>query len=293
MRVSISLYALYCERIAQRCLVFLICLVGMAYAAFASDKSEVSGTLTLNGKDVELSHVYVWAEEEGFYKPEDPTWKILFVGREVSPRDLGDPIWDSAWVEIGITRTSESSGNTELQIYSQSIKKSADDPGNLSGGTYPKFEIDGLGTGLVTGRIFHEEPQEFFDDTYQYDFTFTASLSDPNAITGQPLPPDGGEPGMAYLKWVEVIHSGDLEALKKIVPPDLVEQIESASADEMKEQLDFLQATTPDKVKILSGSIDGDLAILQIEATVDNQSGEAEVELTRTDGIWMPTKLSM
>ncbi len=293
MRMSIRFSPLNCKLIARRCLVFFACLLGISLAASAADKSEVSGALTLNGKDVELRHVYVWAEEEGFYKPEDPTWKILFVGREVSPRDLGDPIWDSAWVEIGITKSSETSDGPELQIYSQSIKKSADDPGNLSGGTYPMFEIEGLGTDLVTGRIYHEEPQEFFDDTYQYDFTFTASLSDPNAITGKPLPPDGGEPGLAYLKWVEVIRSGDVDALKKIVPPDLVEQIESASAEELKEQLGFLQATTPDKVKILSGSIDGDLAILQIEATVDNQSGNAEVELTRKDGIWMPTKLSM
>ena len=90
---------------------------------------------------------------------------------------------------------------------------------------------------------------------------FSASLSDPNAPLGEPLPEGGGEPGLAYLKWVEIIHAGDVEALKTIVPAEIAEQIEASSAEEAKDQMDFMQATTPKDVKIVRGSSDGETAI--------------------------------
>lgn len=288
-----SLHTRVAKNFSRHCLVFFYGLFSLASATVAADKAEVSGVMTFNDTQIELPHVYVWTEEEGFYDSEDPVWKILFVGREVAQGDLGDPVWDAAWVEIAITRTSEFGDEPELQVYSQSIKKSADHPGNLSGGEYPKIELTGLGTDKISGRIYHEEAQEFFDDTYHYDFTFSASLSDPNAIVGEPLPSDGGEPGLAYLKWVEAVHSGDLNALRSIVPADLAEQIDSASAEEAKEQLEFFQFTTPTKVKILSGSIDGDIAILKIEGTMENEKVGAEIEMTRMGEFWIPTKTSM
>lgn len=293
MRTIYGIHSRIGQFLVRSCLVFLAGSLGSPTATLAAEEAEVSGVLTHNGKQVELPHVYVWTEDEGFYDPEDPVWKILFVGREVSQRDLGDPVWDAAWVEIGITKTSEFGDTPELQVYSQSIRKSADSPGNLSGGDYPNIELEGFGTDRVSGRIYHEEVQEFFDDTYHYDFTFSASLSNPDAVVGEALPAGGGEPGLAYLKWVETVHSGDLNVLRSIVPPDLAEQIDNASAEEAMEQLEFFQLTTPANVKILGGSIDGDTAILKVEGTMEGENVGAEVELTRMGEYWIPTKTSM
>jgi hypothetical protein len=82
----------------------------------AAGPSEVSGVLVSNGTEIELPYVNVWAEEEGFIKPTDPTWRILFVEHEIAPKDLGEPI-RVAWVKIGITETSEFGDAPELHIY--------------------------------------------------------------------------------------------------------------------------------------------------------------------------------
>ena len=272
---------------------FVVASFAMPGPPAADDTVEVSGTLTANGTEVVLPYVYIWREKQGFYDPSDPTWKILFVERELPQREIDEPVWDAAWVEIGITETSEFSDKPELQVYSQSIKFSADAAGNLSGGTYPQIELQGLGTDRISGRIYHTETQEFFDDTYRYDFTFKAPLSDPDAPIGDPLPAGGGEPGLAYLKWVETIHSGDIAVLRTIVPPDLAEQLDSASEAEVKEQIEFLQLMTPTDVQIMKGFVDGEIAVLEIEGMMEGQKVSGEIEMTKMGKFWIPTKSSM
>ncbi|MEM7222322.1 MAG: hypothetical protein AAF495_05045 [Pseudomonadota bacterium] len=259
----------------------------------AAEPAKVSGVLTANGVEVALPYVYVWAEEEGFYDPADPSWRILFVEREVTPRELGEPIWDAAWVELRLTETAEFDDQPKLQVYSQSIKFSADSGGNLSGGEYPQIEIEGLGTEQISGRVYHTETQEFFDDTYKYDLTFSAALTDPNAPIGEPLPDGGGDPGRAYLQWVEAVHTGTLDALRSIVPPEWAEQLDSLSAAEAKEQMEFLQFMTPTDVKILSGSLDGENAFLEIEGMIEGEKVNGEITMTQMGEFWMPTESKM
>ena len=259
----------------------------------AAEPAETSGALIANGEEVELPYVYIWTEEKGFYDSADPAWKILFVSREVKERELGDPVWDAASVEIGITERTDFDGKRKLEIYLQAITLSADSGGVLSGGTYPQFELEGLGTERISGRIYHTETQEFFDKTYSYDFTFNASLSDPNAPFGDPLPAGGGDPGRAYLKWVETVHSGDLDALRGIIPPEMAEQLDGVSPAEAKEQFEFMQEVTPTDVRILSGSTDGEIAILEVEGMMEGEKVTLQITMTRMGEIWVPTESSM
>lgn len=255
----------------------------------------VNGTLTANGSTVELLFVYVWPEKEGFYDTNDPTWNIIFVEHELQPRDIDTHPWDTAWVHIGITETREfsDSGQPELQVYTQSIKFSADAPGNISGGNYPEMDIEGLGSEIVTGRVWHSEPQTVFDDSYRFDISFSTPVFDPDAPIGDPLPADGGEPGQAYLEWVETIHSGDIDKLKSIIPAEMADQFDQFSADEVREEIGFMQTMTPTEVKILSGSSDGETAILITEGTLEGETIPMEVTMTRMDSFWIPTNTSM
>ena len=277
----------------MRHMAFAMSLLAVALALATVGRAEVSGVLLANGAKVELPYVYVWAEKKGFYDPADPTWRILFVEREIEQRELGDPIWDAAWVEIGVTETSEFDDKPVLHIYLQSIKLSATSGGNISGGTYPNFELEGLGTERISGRIFHTETQEFFDKTYSYDFTFSAALSDPDAPFGDPLPAGGGEPGRAYLDWVAAVHTGGLDALRKIVPSEMVEQLDAVSAAEAQEQIEFLREMTPTDVKVVSGSIDGEIAILEIEGMIAGEKVTGQITMNRMGEFWVPTEQSM
>lgn len=269
--------------------LFAALVLCAASAARAGDAPKVSGSLVANGTTIELPYAYVWAEDKGFYDEADPTWTILFAEHPIEQQDLDGIVTDSAWVKLGITKTAEFGDEPKLQVYSQSIKLSADSAGNISGGKYPKLELTSTGPDRFVGRVYHEEPQDFFDDTFQYDFTFDLPLSDPNAPLGKALPADGGEPGRAYLSWVAAIQAGDVAKLKSLVPADLASQLEG---DDAAEQIASLRDLTPTEVKILSGSSDGETALLQIEGLMAGEKAKGEITLQLMDGHWVPTKSS-
>lgn len=254
--------------------------------ALAAEPAQVTGHLTANGKTVELPYVYAYALEKGFYDPADPAWKLLFVDHPIEERKLKDHIWEGAYVELAITKTAEFGDKPELQVYSQNIRLSPKSGGNISGGNYPKLELESTGPERFAGRVYHAEPQKFFKDTFQYDFTFSAPLSDPNAPIGEVLPPGGGEPGAAYRAWVEAVHSGDPQRLKKLVPPDMAKQLDSKDA---KDQIAMMADMTPTDIKVLSGSSDGKTAILKVEGMMDGEKVSGEVTLEKTNGFWMAT----
>lgn len=261
--------------------------------ALATGQPIVNGSLIANGNTVEFPYVYVWPEKEGFYDKSDPTWNIIFVEHELKPREIDAHPWDTAWVHIGVTESKEFSDTPELRVYTQSIKFSADASGNVSGGTYPQLELEGFDSGIVTGRLWHAEPQTVFDDTYQFDISFSVPISDPNAAIGDLLPEGGGEPGQAYLKWVETIHTGDIEALKRIVPAEMAAQFDQVTAEEAREEVEFMKLMTPTEVSIVSVSSDGETAILNIEGIMEGKKIPVEVTMTRMGGFWIPTNSSM
>lgn len=277
----------------RSCLVVCLCLAPAFFPpAAAGEEASVSGTLTANGETVELPYVYVYALDKGFYDDEDPTWTLIFVERPIEERKVDEPIWDSAFVELGVTRSAEFGDDGDeptLQVYSQSLRFSADQGGNVSGGTYPEIELESAGPERFAGRVYHAEEQEIFDDTFQYDFTFSAPLSDPDAPIGDPLPAGGGEPGKAHLAWVSAIHSGDIEQLKALVPPELASQLDG---EEAKEQIEFMRAMTPTDQKVLSGSSDGETAVLEVEGQMDGETVRGEITLEKVDGVWRATTAS-
>ena len=249
----------------------------------------VEGYFVANGEKVELPYAYAWVEKQGFYDEADPTWSLLFVDRPVAERELDDMIWDAAYIRLGITETSEFDDEPTIQVYSQDIRFSAEQAGNVSGGTYPELEITSTGPGRCSGRVHHPEAQEFFDDTFQYDFTFDIPLSDPFAPIGDPLPAGGGEPGAAFVAFCDAVHAGDLARLKTLMPAERVAMIESGDEEEVREGLEFMKMMTPTEIEVLGGSSDGETAILNVTGTMDGQAVKGEITMSFTGGRWVTT----
>lgn len=258
----------------------------MAGQLNAQEPGRVDGTLTIDGEAIALTHAVIYAEEEGFYRPDDPTWTLVFSSSEISPRDADDFFLDPS-LRIGITWTSEFGDEPKLEILSQTLRF---EDISASGGTYPTLEITSRGDDAWVGRVVHAEPQEFFDHTYQYDLSFHAPMVDPNAMVGEPLPAGGGEPGAAYLRWTEAIHSGDLDALRELVPADMATMLDEPDA---AESLEMMAMMTPKNVKILEGSIDGSEAMLRIEGTIEGEPVRGEITLMRQGEFWLPTGSSV
>jgi hypothetical protein len=270
----------------------LILVVAISSVASAGEPS-LEGTFTANGEHVELTNVYVFPQKEGFYDPADPTWTLLFVARPVEERELDDHIWDAAYIRLGITKTSEFSDEPRFEVLSQDIRFSADQPGNVSGGTYPSLELTSAGPEVFAGRVWHAEEQKIFDDTFQYDFTFSAPMSDPSAPIGDPLPAGGGEPGAAYTAWCEAIHSGDVDRIKAVVPTEQAAMLDDPSlAAQFAEDLEFMQLMTPQNPVIVGGSSDGETAILEVTATMEGEAVKGEITMTKMGDRWVNTDSS-
>lgn len=272
-------------------LLFCICVsLSLASVTWAGEEASVSGTFTFNGEAVKLPYVYVVAEEKGFYEDDDPTWKLIFVDQPVEERELDGHIWDAALLELGITKTATFDDEPTLQVYSQNIVPAADYGGNISGGTYPELEMETTGPELFAGRVYQPEPRKLFDDTFQYDLTFSAPISNPDAPIGDPLPADGGEPGKAYLGWVGAIHGGNVDKLKAMVPAEMAAELDGG--EDAKEMLELMQLMTPTDIKILGGSSDGETAILQVEGMMDGEKQSGEVTVQKMGDFWVPTNSS-
>ena len=283
-------------RAVHSCVVSCIVTLGQLVASpaivrAAESPPSATGSLSFDGEAIALPYVYVYAREEGFYDPADPTWTIVFIDRELAERDVDDLPWDASYLELGITSTTFYDENAErqVQVYSQSFRPSADYGGNMSGGDYPEIDLQQAGPERFTGRVYHAEPVEFLDHTIQVDFTFDAPLSDPDAPIGDPLPADGGEPGRAWVAWTEAVRSGDLDRLKALAPPELAAQLEG---EEAQEALEFMQIMTPGDVKILSGSSDGSKALLTVEGVMEGEKVTGEVMLEKQGDFWLATSES-
>lgn len=262
----------------------LVTLVSTALAA--QGPGRIDGTLTVDGETIPLTHAVIYAEDEGFYQPDDPTWTLVLTGSEISARDADDMFIDPS-LRIGITWTAEFGDEPKLEVLSQTLRVGEV---SASGGTYPTLEISSRDDEAWVGRIVHTEEQEFFDHTYQYDLRFHAPMVDPNALVGDPLPDGGGAPGEAYLRWTEAIHSGDLDALRELVPADMAAMLDEPDA---AESLEMMAMMTPKNVQILEGVLNGDEAMLLIEGTIEGEPVTGEITLMRQGDFWLPTGSSV
>jgi len=269
----------------------LLGLLILATGAVVADEpaASVSGSFVANGEKVELPYVYVYAEKQGFYDEADRTWSVLFVEHPIEERELDDHVWDAAYIRLGITETSEFDDEPTLQVYSQDIRFSTEQTGNISGGTYPELEITKTGPERFSGRVHHPEVQEFFDDTFQFDFTFDIPLSDPFGPIGDALPAGGGEPGAAFVAWCDAVHAGDMARLKALMSPEQAAMLESENEEQIKEDLEFMKMMTPTEVEFLGGSSDGETAILDVKGAMDGQAVRGEITMEFTDGRWVTT----
>jgi len=270
----------------------LAAFVGLAMAmifaaATVADENGADGVLVWNEQEIELPYAYVY-EIEGFYETTDPSWEIVFSAEPIAERDLDDFFMEFAYVKVRVTRQKdlESGELGELEVFSQNVRPSKLDS-NISGGTYPELALDSAGPELFAGRIYLMDPVELFGDTFHYDLTFSAPLSNPNAAIGEPLPAGGGAPGKAYAHWAEAVQSGEADRIMKLLAPVQQEAMAKASEEEIAEGLEFMALMTPTEVEVVGGSSDGEMAVLQVRGTMDGAETKGEITMRLQEGRWI------
>ncbi|HEY0141785.1 MAG TPA: hypothetical protein VGF48_12880 [Thermoanaerobaculia bacterium] len=273
----------------RRVLPLLVSLVLCANLSAANNS--VQGTLTVNGKTAKLTHAYAATKPNPFDKQKTDVY-ILFADQALPEgavhdtfelmRATSDLKFNGLSVEI----------NDEQQIisgmiYSPHFKK---EMGQISVTGVQKLAAKDYSTSHASGRVFMDEPDDFFENVFQFDATFdvtTAAPPKPAPLAGKPLPKDGGEPGKAYHAYRGYIKKGDIPNLRKSLTAERAKEID---VPDFKDMFELVQAMQPPTVTITGGSIDGHTATLLVVSKERGENSRGTVTLIKEAGAWKVSK---
>ncbi|MCW5966761.1 MAG: hypothetical protein KIT83_22165 [Bryobacterales bacterium] len=258
--------------------------------AFAMAAQNVKGTLTVNGKTVELTHVY------GFQVPDradDTKTKmgavILLTDREVpakllkpdpNPFDLRD-----AGVN-GMTMDFYYDGsNYALNLVGSLVE------GSISiSGTFDKEKFTTYEPSRVELATFSEQ-KKIGDTELSYTLEFATDLEPhvekPKYVPNQKDIDEAAKSPVtkAYLEFQDAMKRGDLKALETLVVPERAEMMKDP---DFKERFDMIKEFMAKDVKVLRVQIVDDQAELLLTGTMfDEPNSSGKVELELVNGKWL------
>lgn len=162
------------------------------------------------------------------------------------------------------------------------------------------FSFGGQGTIAVAvntkaraqGRYFMTAPGEFFDKTFQFDFSWDAPVLS-GFSTATPLAAGGGAAGAVYQKYLTALGRGDVAALRAVVTAARGADMNVKGA-EAKELVKFLQLFELKTATVVAGAERDDAAVLYVKGTgFDTSPNTGRVLLQREGGVWKVAKVIM
>ncbi len=204
---------------------------GSFYTAPATNlaSGKASGKLVIDGKVTKLYHVYARASYDLFDEQKN-TVELKFTETAVSPEvaDGGNRLFDmkmagnSYVVEIELSQNQDSDQSNDAKVWPLGKLSSALDPIAANFINHLETELVRLDDQSIEGRIYTLKPEESRDRTYELDLSFNAAIkggaSAPvTAKSGKPLPVDGGDPGVAFLKHMKAFEQAKtVEELRQV-----------------------------------------------------------------------------
>lgn len=264
-------------------------LLAFSLPALAAD-GKVDGSLTANGKTFALKHAYAQTRKDPFDKKKT-VLQLTFTDKELSPAAASDDMelmqaQDKQQLS-GFTATIDADKQViSGTVFSPAFKKMK----QFSATGMQKLNLTALTDAHVAGSIGLAKPDNFFDETYQYNATFDlpigkpAAPAPPPALKGTPLPAGGGEPGKAYLAYLKVMASGDMKAFLGSVAAARAK--EASSDPDFKKLFPMLQAMQPKGVKVTSGAVNGNTATLLVTGKDDNQVSNGTITMVKEGNAW-------
>ena len=170
---------------------------------------------------------------------------------------------------------------------------STDPEDGFSFGGQGKVAIKANTDQRAQGRYFLDKPSDFFDKTFQFDFTWdTAVLS--GAMSGTPIPAGGGEIGAAYRKYLAAIVKGDLAAVRASVGAEKAADVPPLKGADAKKLVELMQIFELKTATITGGVQRGDEAALLVTGVgFDKLPSEGRVIMRREGGVWKVAKVMM
>jgi hypothetical protein len=257
----------------------LLCWPGVAAAA-----GSASGSFRLGATTIAPRHaIAVQADRNGETR--------ILVYLSVSPLDasLVAAAFDADDAVSGQVSDEPSGSYLRLCIDAQGFECGLDfahrgPTRNFSTGGYGELALATRTAQHVAGRWVLDTPEDFFEETYQFDLSFDV------AITGAPgadLPAGGGEPGEAYRAYLTALAQADFDALRKLAGEAGAYRFPEDDPTSAKETLKSLRDEQPLAVEISRGRVDGDRAVLWVRgADRDDITRAGRVLMQRSQGQW-------
>lgn len=255
---------------------------------FAADK--VAGTMTVNGTETKLTHVYAAPRPNPFDESKTDVY-VLVADREL-PADAVHDDFALMRAREGVTGfTVQITADRSIvsgQVFSPNFKKMT----QFSGTGMHELEVTSMTSDRIAGTVSVPK-NDFFDNVYEYAVTFDAAVTPkpkPAPPAGKPLPPGGGDPAKAYHEYRKAMKSGDLAALRKAIVPEMAKKMDEP---DFKEMFPLMQELQPKDVKITGGAVDGDTATLTAETKdAGNELTYGTIAMVREGGRWLLKKES-
>ena len=289
-------------------------LIALLCAPFAlAQAGTVKGSLRVNGKSIALKHALAVKGASPF----DETLEVAYIYLTDKPisreqvlgaagaRDLGELV--SAGLRIQPTDT-----GADLAIFHPALGDF-----RITTGAGFGFEPTSKGPERWAGKLKsfgadRGQEEESFGYKIFYDLTFDVTVSHSYPVKekrvlsakAKKLGPGGGAPGKAWL--AECAKAANLPKTKEELKEKLAAEGQlptQADLDEMSKErgkkvtmddaMEFLFEIiklggnfAPKNCKVLSGSADPDLAILQVEAEMFEERSRTEITLEKKNGAW-------
>ncbi len=155
---------------------------------------------------------------------------------------------------------------------------------NFSTGGYGELVLATQTSQRIAGRWTLVEPEDFFDETYQFDLGFDVAIT---PAPGTDLPAGGGEPGKAYQVYLTALAQGDFATLRKLAGEAGAYRFPEDDSTSAKETLKSLRDEQPVIATISRGRVNGDAAVLWVEgADRDDINRQGRVLMRRKQGDW-------
>lgn len=215
------------------------------------------------------------------------TTVIIDAGALARAKDRSDNLHDQVWGQDG------DSGRLLLTVEGSRVSRqdfwmSPGSSASYSGSKLGHYTPAPAATGKAAGS-YRFTPDDGQDITCNVEFNLTllgdAATAPPPR--GTPLPAHGGAPGAAYLAMNKALHSGDFEAMARLMPASRATEVaEMRNSPDRAAHHEMARALSPTKVRITGGRQHGDSAWVEFSALESGTPRVGTAEMKREGTVW-------
>ena len=222
----------------------------------AQESGKASGALGVGSSKVTLAHAYAFPEHADSGKQH---FRLLITDQALPASAVKDEF------ERRRLLVERKAHGLEIVIDSANTVVSAnlyhpDLPGpGLAISGVNQVKLDAVEALRVTGTVSSEKPVDHFGKLVEYRATFSAPVIRRPAVTSAEL---NSEPGKAAVAFLKAAAAADARALRAILTPDAVKDLEGPDG---KEILKMLPTMVPRTMRITAIDVSGDTAIVTAE----------------------------